>query len=83
MSADSEPRRLEAPFVHLEQAFIDEFVRAHGHDRQSLAALSTSARDKLLADASVYASGRLEEVEARSHFLHDIHDGGIGGHTSH
>jgi hypothetical protein len=32
----------------------------------------------LLADASVYASGKLMEVEARSHFLDEIHDGTPG-----
>ena len=38
-------------------------------------------RRKLLADADVYASGKLTEVEARLHFLDAIHDGSVkSGH---
>jgi hypothetical protein len=73
MSADSDACRIDTPLAQLEQALIEEFVRAHGHDPAALSTLPESERQKLLADASVYASGKLMEVEARSHFLHEIH----------
>jgi hypothetical protein len=74
MDTDAERRHLEAPLGQLERALIDEFVRARGHDPAQLAALPDEEREKLLTDASVYASGKLMEVEARSRFLKEIHD---------
>jgi len=59
----------------LEQSLIDAFVRARGYHQFTLAALPKVERVRLLKDASVYASGNLMEVEARSHFLDEIHDG--------
>ena len=64
-----------APLGQLERALIDEFVRARGYDPHNLADLPEQERETLLKQASVYASGRLSEVESRSHFLHEIHDG--------
>ena len=66
---------LQAPLGQLERALIDEFVRARGYDLLKLTDLPEEERVTLLKDASVYASGRLAEVESRSHFLHEIHDG--------
>ena len=66
----------EAPLGQLERALIDEFVRAQGHDPLKLADLPELEREALLKEASVYASGRLSEVETRSHFVHEIHEGG-------
>ena len=69
---------VEAPLGQLERALIDEFVRARGYDPHKLADLPEELRDKLLTEASVYASARLTEVESRSRFVHDIHDGAPG-----
>jgi len=38
-----------------------------------LAEAPPDVRAKLLIDASVYASGKLVEVEARWHYLEDVH----------
>jgi hypothetical protein len=78
VSDGTETRPLEAPLGQLERSLIDEFVRAQGYDPNKLADLPEHEREKLLADASVYASGKLTEVEARSHFLDEIHDGTPG-----
>lgn len=75
MSNKIDTHSLEAPLSQLERSLIDKFVRARGYDPDKLDDLPAHARDQLLADASVYASGKLTEVEARSHFLDDIHDG--------
>ena len=53
---------------------IDQFLRVRGFDRLRLSELPPERREKLLAEASVYASGKLVEVEARSHFVDEIHD---------
>jgi hypothetical protein len=71
----SEISRVEAPLGELERALIDEFVRAQGYDPLKLSDLPEEERKRLLKDASVYASGKLMEVEARSHFLDELHDG--------
>lgn len=62
------------PLGQLERSLIDEFVRARGYDPDKLADLPEHERERLLADASVYASGRLMEVEARSRFVDEIHE---------
>jgi hypothetical protein len=67
---------VEAPLGQLERALIEEFIRARGYDPARIRDLPASERDALLKGASVYASGRVTEVESRSHFVHDIHDGG-------
>jgi hypothetical protein len=78
MSNETRIRLREAPLGELERSLIDEFVRARGYDPNKLAELTEHDRHKLLADASVYASGKLVEVEARSRFLDEIHDGTPG-----
>jgi hypothetical protein len=66
---------LEAPLDQLERALIDEYVRGRGYDPQHLDNLSNDERHDLLADASVYASTKLTEVESRSRYFHDLHHG--------
>jgi hypothetical protein len=69
----SETRPGDSPLAELERALIEEFVRDRGFDPHNLADLGDAARERLLKDASVYASVKLMEVEARSRLLHDIH----------
>jgi hypothetical protein len=63
-----------APFDELERSLIEQFVRARGHEPRSLVELTEAERGQLRADASVFASGRLAEVESRSHFVQQFHD---------
>jgi hypothetical protein len=63
----------EDPQGQLERAFIDEFLRLRGHDRVSLKSLPEQQVNLLMKQASVYASGKLSEVESRAHFVHEIH----------
>ena len=58
----------------LERTLIDGFLRSRGVEPRSLSELPASEREKLLAEASVYASGKLMEVESRSHYVAEIHD---------
>jgi hypothetical protein len=70
----SEMQGGDAPLAKLERALIDEFVRERGYDPLKLQDLAGEERAALLKAASVYASGKLMEVETRSRFLQDIHD---------
>jgi hypothetical protein len=66
---------LETPLGQLERTLIAEFVRARGYDPLRLAELSEHDRITLLKEASIYASGKLTEMESREHFLDEIHHG--------
>ena len=63
-----------SPLEQLEQSLIEEFIRSKGYNPQNLAAVPAGVRVKLLIDASVYASGKLVEVEARWHYLGEVHN---------
>jgi hypothetical protein len=76
MDHDPAENPVQAPLGALERTLIDGYVRAQGYDPARLADLDTATRDELLKAASVYASARLAEVEARSQYVHDLHDGG-------
>jgi hypothetical protein len=78
MINETETRALKVPFGQLERSLINDFVRARGYDPNTLVDLPEDDREKLLADACIYASMKLVEVEARSHFLDKIHDGTAG-----
>ena len=61
------------PEGQLEQTLIQEFLRARGYDARALEALPEEDRKRLLTEASIHAAGKLAEVEARAHFVKDVH----------
>src|SRR5581483_10053919 len=75
MNENETTRPIEAPLGQLEQALIDQFMRARGYDSEAIEQLSEADRRTLMAEASVYASGKLMEVEARSQFLDELRHG--------
>jgi hypothetical protein len=64
---------MEDQTARLEQALIDEFIRQSGHDPARLHDLPESDRDALLKEAARNAAHRLAEVEARAHYVHELH----------
>jgi len=66
------PKRT-SPTEQLEEALMEEFLESRGHDRHSAQALPEDQARPLLTDASVYASSKLSEVEARAHYVHELH----------
>ena len=64
---------MEDPQAQLERAFIDEYIRLHGHDPDAIRLLPEAEVMTLLEAASIYAAGRLAEFESRAHYIHDIH----------
>jgi hypothetical protein len=63
---------MEDPEAQLERSLIEEFLLAHGHRPRDVPALPEEQRRHLLEGASVYAAGRLAEIQARAHYLHEL-----------
>jgi len=57
----------------LELALIEEYLHEHGHELKELPGLAYAERQRLLHDASIYAAGKLAEIEARAHYIEDLH----------
>ena len=70
---NSEVHPMEDPEAQLERALIEEFLLSHGHSPHEVSALPADQRRQLLEAASVYAAGRLAEIRARAHYVHDLH----------
>jgi hypothetical protein len=74
MSADhTNPNAPHVPLGELERALLDEFIRVRGYDPDNLHDLPEAELDMLLKAASLYASGKLTEIESRLHFLDEMH----------
>jgi hypothetical protein len=73
MGDDLEVPKRADPMKRFEQTLIEEFLKARGHDRRSVHALPEDEARHLLTEASIYASSRLSEVEARAHYVHELH----------
>lgn len=58
----------------LEKALIEEFLKEKGYTREDLRKLPAEIAEKLMKEASQYASLKLEEVAARAHFIKELHD---------
>ena len=65
--------------AQLELMYLEEYLQQTGHSLASLRNLPEAQAKRLMADASVYASTRLSEVETRSRFVQDVH--GVGHHA--
>lgn len=70
---DSDVQRIEDPESGLERAFIDEFFRVRGIGAHALSMLPAAEASRLLSEASTYAATKLAEIEARAHFVHELH----------
>lgn len=66
---------LVVPSNELEKAYINEYLRGLGYQIGQLKALPAAQRHDLLCAASMFASTRLAEVEAKSHLIAEMHGG--------
>lgn len=64
---------LEEPRFELERQLIAAYLAQTGHDYHALIARGDAEARLLLASAAHYASERLSEIEARSHYVHELH----------
>lgn len=58
----------------LEKALIEEYLREKGYSLEALKKLPADLAETLMKEASRYASLKLEEVQARAHFVKELHD---------
>ncbi len=58
----------------LEKALIEEYLHQKGYSLEALKTLPAKLAETLMKEASQYASLKLEEVEARAHFIKELHD---------
>lgn len=63
---------LEEPLAELERQLISAYVAGAGQNLETLLARDDEDARKLLAEASLYASARLTEVESRSRYLRGL-----------
>jgi hypothetical protein len=69
----AEPQATDDPHARLERAFLEEFLRERGYSLAALRTLPEELARQLMTEASTYASSRLTEVEARAHFVDEVH----------
>jgi hypothetical protein len=62
----------------LERSLIKTFLQSKGYTRADLKKLPEAEARQLMKEASVYASGKLAELEERAQFLQDLHDAYLG-----
>jgi hypothetical protein len=72
-TTDTDKPSLEEPLAQLERQLLTAYVAGAGQDLHSLLMRGDEEARKLLVEASRYASARLSEVEARSHYVRQLH----------
>jgi hypothetical protein len=60
----------------LEKGLIDEYLKNKGYDRASLKKLPEDKYRRLMTEASIYASGKLTEIETKARFKETLKDTG-------
>lgn len=58
--------------TELAKLYIEEYLRSKGHSMQSVSKLPEGEAKRLWVEVSLYVSGKLAEVSAKSHLMHDI-----------
>jgi len=58
----------------LETKLIEEYLREKGYSMEEFKKLPSDVAEQLMKEASQYASLKMEEVEARAHFVKGLHD---------
>lgn len=58
----------------LESTLIEEYLREKGYSMEEFKKLPADVAEQLMKEASQYASLKMEEVEARAHFVKELHD---------
>jgi hypothetical protein len=73
MTMELDGTHIADPNAALERAIIEEFIRARGYDPDRLQELSEAVRHQLQSEASTHAAARLAEMEARAHYVQELH----------
>ena len=80
MSANKNNSRpiMEDMHADLERSLIEAYLKGKGFSLEDLKRLPEAEAKQLMKEASVYASGKLAELEERAHFLQELHDAYTG-----
>ncbi len=62
----------------LEKTLIEAYLKGKGYTLEDLKSLPEAESKQLMKEASIYASGKLAELEERAHFVKELHDAYIG-----
>lgn len=73
MTRDFDRAPICDPNADLERALIDDFIRGRGYDPATLDLLPEDLRQRLRRDAAAHAAARLTEMEARAHYIDELH----------
>lgn len=73
MTRNEDTAPLHEPLAGLEYQLISAYLAGAGHHLHDLLARTDEDAKRLLAEASRYASAKLSEIEARSHYVHQLH----------
>jgi hypothetical protein len=73
MTMDIDGAYIADPNAGLERAIIEEFIRSRGYDPARLQDLPEDVRRRVQSDASTHAAARLAEMEARAHYVQELH----------
>jgi hypothetical protein len=63
---------IDNPETELARMLIEEYLRSKGHTVKSVCNLPEEQARQLWIEASLYVSGKLAEISARSHLMHNI-----------
>jgi hypothetical protein len=69
-------KKMDEPKNAMEKALIEEYLVEQGYSHEKLKDLPEELVKKLMQEATRYASLKLEEIQARAHFVQEIHDKG-------
>jgi hypothetical protein len=63
---------IEDPNALLERALIEEYLKQQGYSLKTLKTLPKDVVEKLMKEATRFASLKLEEIEDRARFIEEI-----------
>jgi len=69
-------QNMEDPNAVLEKALLEEYLHGRGYSLEKLKEMPKEMVEMLMKEATRYASLKMEEIQARAHFVDEIHDGG-------
>jgi predicted transcriptional regulator len=69
-----QPEPTEDRNALLEKALIEEYLQEKGYSHEDLKTMPADVVEKLMKEASQYASLKMEEVSARAHLIKELHD---------
>jgi hypothetical protein len=72
MKSEPPEEPIEEPLAQLERQLLTAYVEGAGYNLHDLQSRHDETARRVLADASMYASQKLSEVEARMHYLQHL-----------